>query len=221
MDKCERCHKEAGHFQSVTLTGENKQELLCMDCYNDSVAKSWGIDKPHSDFKPLTLLDSSGQSHTFYFSTMLTTGLGIKAYEVKDGHADFDGYQFGVLEHPETDSMVAFRNLYQKIKNGLSRKYLKKEPNNKFFPDRTVISKDVVIGRIEEKNDNISEINVIIDGKRYSWEELGGMLNSYVGFNFKLSIHDLADDIPMELQKNIRDKLYWLDFDEIKNGEDV
>jgi len=34
---------------------------------------------------------------------------------------------------------------------------------------------------------------VVIDGKALSWEELGRM--SYEGFQFKLNIYDISDDI--------------------------
>ena len=54
---------------------------------------------------------------------------------------------------------------------------------------------DEVVGRFEysEMNDGIHD--VVIDGKVFSWNELGRILSDYEGFQFKLKIYDIKDDV--------------------------
>ena len=51
-----------------------------------------------------------------------------------------------------------------------------------------------VVGRLEY-DDNSENHKVIIDGQSFSWDDLGRMLNAYEGFQFKLMIFDMTDDI--------------------------
>ncbi len=208
-DRCERCHRELKPYQSVCLTNGNRAEHLCNDCYNEDAARRWGIDKPHADFLPLTLRDADGKKHTFHFRTMLTTGLGITAYEVLGGEPHDDGYRFMVLMHPETEPMEAFRKLRNKIRKGLSRKCLIEREDR---PQSFMLSDDaLVLGRIAESEDAWPAIDVIIDGKRFSWEELGHIIAPNIGSNFKLAVYDPSDDIPDEARIPLEKKLFWLD----------
>ena len=36
---------------------------------------------------------------------------------------------------------------------------------------------------------------VVIDGRNISWDELGRMVATYMGFQFKLELHDFSDEI--------------------------
>lgn len=194
-------------------------EHLCNDCYNEDAARRWGIDKPHADFLPLTLRDDDGKKHTFHFRTMLTTGLGITAYEVRDGEPHDDGYRFMVLVHPATNPMEAFRELHKKIKKGLRRKCLVERDDRS--QGSMLADGDLVLGRIAESEDARSDVDVIIDGKRFSWEELGRLIAPNIGFNFKLAVYDLSDDIPDEVRVPIEKRLFWLDWSkERQPGQD-
>ena len=218
MDKCDKCKKEIS-YGGVNLQGEAKTESLCSDCFNDFVANRWGIDKPDSDFEPITLKDIDGISHTFHIKTMLTTGLGMEAIEIEDGEYKDYGYKFGILVHPETDTMEAFKMLYEKMKAGLSRKSIIKREESGYLNDDFSINRDddTIIGRIEDNyEDNLAdELVFSIDGKKYTLDELKKFVSPYVGFNFKLSIYDSSDDIPVEEKVDVNEKLCWLnDIDE-------
>lgn len=212
MEKCEQCRKTLVSGQIVNFGSmETGSRELCMDCYNGEIATKWGIKKPNSNFKPLTVTDREGKSHTFYFRTMLTTGLGIQAFEMKDGEEDFEGYKFAVMEHPETDSFELFEKLRQKIQKGLSHKFLQSETRKGMDGSTVSLIGDDVVGRIAEGEDDYPNINVVIDGKSYSWEEFGSMLSGQIGGNFKLSLYDPYDDVPDDQRTEIKDKLWWID----------
>jgi hypothetical protein len=50
------------------------------------------------------------------------------------------------------------------------------------------------VGRLEY-DDNNENHKVVVDGQSFSWDDLGRMLNAYEGFQFKLKIYDMTDDI--------------------------
>ena len=57
-----------------------------------------------------------------------------------------------------------------------------------------ILKDDEVVGRLEY-DDNNENHKVVIDGQSFSWDDLGRMLNAYEGFQFKLKIYDMTDDI--------------------------
>jgi hypothetical protein len=101
------------------------------------------------------------------------------------------------LDDIECDQDYLFYKLKAKIKYTLSKSYLKSSTT----PDgrkETVLKNDEVVGRFEydEHNDRIHK--VVIDGKAFTWDELGRMLNGYEGFQFKLEIYDITDDVRVD-----------------------
>jgi len=52
---------------------------------------------------------------------------------------------------------------------------------------------DRVIGRIEYNEERDTPL-LIIDGKSITWEELGKMMMSYEGFQFRLDIADITEE---------------------------
>ena len=59
----------------------------------------------------------------------------------------------------------------------------------------TELKEDEVAGRFEYSETNDEIHSVIIDGKVFTWEQLGRMLRAYEGFQFKLKIYDITDDV--------------------------
>jgi hypothetical protein len=162
---------------------------------------------------PVTLSDSLGKQHTFYFDVRLTTGLGIRAYELIDGSPG--GYLFCIMEHPEFPVKEAYLKLLERIKEGLSVHYLQSSDFGPFH-NRLYMKGDAINGRIEESAENLSRPVVVIDGREYSWEELGQFVSSHMGFNFRLEIFDPYDDsIEVTPNPEREDRLWWLPKSEI------
>ena len=87
------------------------------------------------------------------------------------------GYEFSVLGSADFNQVDLILDLYEKIKRGLSKKYLKK------FDTGIGIDSEVV-GRIGWDDDNGGEIpRLIIDGQSVKWDEFGRMLMSFEGCN--------------------------------------
>lgn len=91
-----------------------------------------------------------------------------------------NGYQFE--SYSESNIGVAFASLRKKIKRQLSIRYLEIS-GGKNYPRN-----DEMVGRVGYGG-------VIVDGIFIEFEELSEILQSYEGFQFKLSIFEKTDEI--------------------------
>src|SRR5262249_26336240 len=156
---------------------------LCSRCFNTEMAQLGGLAGfEHLDLKPVTLKDVAGKSHEFHFRTHLFgIGVALDAFEIRGGHPA--GYQFKVIGEPEEDLLVLLGRLIEKIRRGLSRQHLKKEQYGVQIADRAVC------GTIEWDQAQDGSVPLLnIDGTEITWEELGRMLMSFEGWQFKLEI---------------------------------
>ena len=179
MNTCSQCGKQDA---MITLTTETEQRSLCRDCYNEVLSIELGvqlIDLPDS----IIVKDSEGIRHYFYVRPELFhQGIRLEA-----GENDFYGYRFEVFGELDCDQEELFQKLYDKVKDGVSRKYI----NQKVLPGGhtyQTMPDDELVGRIEYNEEDPDVPLVIIDGKPYNWEEIGNMMRSYEGFQFHLHI---------------------------------
>lgn len=112
-------------------------------------------------------------------------GVLWEAVEFLDG--DEIGYLFQVNQDFEDNPNGILKTLYKRIEDGLSRKFIKKEM---LYGREYYSLKDArAEGRIEWDEMNEGHIpKFIIDGEEYSLDEIGKMMMSYEGWNFKLEI---------------------------------
>lgn len=208
LECCDECkhEKPAYGFTSVGSV-ETGYRSLCATCCNGEYMRRAGLPElSTSEFPPITLPDSLGNSHTFHFAVRMTTGLGIQAFEWIDERPG--GYKFGVLEQPATPVHDAYDRLIAKIKRGLTQRYLESSD----FPsggNRLYIKGSAITGRIEE--DDLSKPIAVIDGTEYSWEELGRFVSSHMGFNFRLECFDPYDEVDVEADPERPDPIWWLE----------
>ncbi|NTW36987.1 MAG: hypothetical protein HGB17_12855 [Syntrophobacteraceae bacterium] len=184
-EKCTVCQSNVPHYDGVFLTIEGNSRFHCNGCYNRRLSEMAEIQFDHPDFQPVTLKDSDGKPHEFQFTTrLLPNGISIQALEIQKGSPQ--GYQFQVMGPLEGDVLAIFGQLFERIRSGLSQKHLEKAKHGMLISDSNVVR-----GRIEWDDDTGGEIPLlIIDGKPITWEQLGRMLMTYEGFNFKLEIFD-------------------------------
>jgi hypothetical protein len=173
------------NFGSAT----GKSRSLCGRCFNTEVAAAEDLTGfQHFDFEPVRLADSEGSVHEFHFRTRLFgPGLSIDAFELRNG--DRGGYEFQVIGEPEDDQLGLLARLIEKIRRALSVRHV--VPGN-LGPQ---IADFCVRGRIEWDSAQKGRLpRVMIDGRDFTWEELGRMLMTFEGWQFKLSIHDPSEE---------------------------
>jgi hypothetical protein len=131
------------------------------------------------------------EEHRFEIRKMIqVTAVFWGAIEFLDN--DEIGYSFKVYQAFEDDSEEAVSRLKEKIKEGLSKKFIKKT----VFAGRESLSfsEDTAEGKIEWDDNYDGRIPKFkIDGKEYSAEQIGKILMSYEGWNFELKIKEPTD----------------------------
>lgn len=188
MDKCQWCGKNSNGYGMVVLHIKEDQpsQLICNDCYNGYMADMLEIEDYEGYEEELIFKDCDGIDHCFQImKKIFPTGTLWEAVELLD--KDKVGYLFQIHQEIEDDSREVLKRLYSKIQKGLSKKFIVKE-SSLGHGYNTLINNNAE-GRIEWDDNYDGHIpKFIIDGKEYSLEELGKMIMTYEGWNFKLEV---------------------------------
>jgi hypothetical protein len=188
---CDGCGELTPSYDLVNYGSmERGYRQLCGRCFNTEVARLTGLQEfEHVRFEPVGLTDSQGEAHTFHFRTrLLGTGVALDAFELRDG--DPAGYQFQVMGDAAEDRLALLGRLIAKMRRALSSKHLKHDGLGLHIADQTVR------GRIEWDDASAGQVPLlVIDGREITWEELGRMLMSFEGWQFKLEIRDPSEEI--------------------------
>src|SRR5208283_331177 len=144
----------------------------------------------HVKFEPVGLTDCAGEVHEFHFRTNLFgPGVAIDAFELRDGLPS--GYQFQIIGNPEDDMLGLLGQLVQKIRRGLSTKHIVDSQHGLQIADHRVVR-----GKIEWDDAHDGRMPLlIIDGREVTWAELGRMLMTYEGWQFKLTVADKSEEL--------------------------
>ena len=193
---CDACGQMTAQHNIVFYKSEsNDYRPLCNRCVNAKVARRAGLETFETlEFQPVVLSDARGENHTFHFRPRLFgTGVAIDAFELQDG--DPFGYQFQVIDKPEADLFLLLGKLIEKIRRGISVKYIEETAYGLQIVDSPG-GKNRIQGMIECDLDcpNDRVPRMVIDGREITWTELGHMLMTFEGWQFKLEIFDKADE---------------------------
>lgn len=188
MNKCGWCGKETDEYGmvSLSLNGKEHSMTLCNKCYNEYMADILDIVDYDKFEREIVFKDCDNVEHNFHIIKRINPmGIAWEAVEFLDG--DEIGYLFQVNQDFRDDPNETLEILYKKIEKGLSRKFVEKRILNGI--EYHILKDDKAEGRIEWDEmygGNIPKL--IIDGEEYSLDQLGKMMMSYEGWNFKLEI---------------------------------
>jgi len=189
-EQCSACKNTTQSTTGIFVQIKQDYQFLCINCYNDMMAESLGIDFDNISFNPITLKDSDEVEHTFIFQTrLLGYQVIIEAKELRDD--DSEGYQFSVLGDVDDDLFNLFKVLFERIRRALSQKHIEASDLTQY----RITDQDIVRGYITCSSEGDREHPlIVIDGKEIEWHEFGRMLSTYEGFNFKLDIFDKTEE---------------------------
>ncbi len=194
--RCDRCGKIVSSQELLTLDrgSISPAEHICNDCYNQGLAQRAGIDYRPLRAKTLTVQGIKGTEHVFSLTQLIHgNSLGIIAQEVTEN--DTPGFRFSVQGEVNEKQADLLERLTRKIEKNISAHYV----GHHRFTGRTVpiINGFTVAGRVEASSSSESSETptLVIDGKSYSWEELGRLITKFEGFQFKLDFIDMTDDL--------------------------
>ena len=195
QQRCEECDSYVPSYDIVILSSEKEglSRHLCTRCFNEIVTRDNGVDFQHPDFQPLKLNDVDGHAHEFHFQTRHGgSHIAVEAFEISEDGTP-GGFEFQVLGDPDKDPLEIFQELFQRMRRFLSRKSIE---IGELGP--RVIDSDegaVLRGQIAWDDEEQCRIPLLtIDGKNYSWDEVGQMLASYEGWQVKMEIYDKSEE---------------------------
>jgi hypothetical protein len=188
-ERCEQCGTLTPPWDTIHCgSGDGRYELLCSRCFNARIAESAGFtDFENVRLDPIRMADCSGESHQFHFQIrLLGDGLALDAFELRGDLPA--GYRFQLIGEPDDDVLLLLGRLVEKMRRALSVQHID-------FRERRIID-STVRGRIEwdEAQDGHLPL-VVVDGKEVSWNDLGRMLMSMEGWQFRLDIADPSEEL--------------------------
>ncbi|WP_462410369.1 DUF7686 domain-containing protein [Neobacillus sp. Marseille-QA0830] len=189
MNLCERCELAEA---KIVLGMESISMHLCSNCYNELMAEELDM-KLEQLPDTFSWKDAQGMSRTFHVDRRIhPNGVYLEAAEANEF-----GYRFAVHGELDCDQLDLFTKLMAKTRKGLAKQHVGTNvyPNGHAY--YSMIG-DQIIGYIEHDETSDGTPLVIIDGKPFTWEEVGKMIMSYEGFRMKIKMYDITDDVDEE-----------------------
>jgi hypothetical protein len=146
-------------------------------------------DFEHVDFTPVEIADCDGEVHLFHFRARhLGNGVALDALEIRGGEPR--GSQFQLIGEAEADLLALLGQLIEKIRRALSVRHVVMGKYGWKIADRAVRGR-IAWDRAEDGRVPL----VVIDGREFTWDELGRMMMTFEGWHFKLEIHDKSEEL--------------------------
>jgi hypothetical protein len=96
-----------------------------------------------------------------------------------------------VIGNPEDDLLVLLGRLIEKMRRALSVKHIEDSELGWHITDHQVVR-----GLVDWDDASDGRVPLlIIDGREITWEEFGRMLMSFEGWQFKLEIRDISEEL--------------------------
>lgn len=186
MNLCERCRSADA---KIVFSMEPISMHLCTNCYNELMAKDLDV-KLEQLPDTFSLKDYQRITRTFHVERRINPlGIYLEASET----IEF-GYKFAVHGELRCDQQELLNKLMDKTRKGIAKQQVETSvfPNGQTYNS---IIHDQITGMIEYDETSEGTPLVIIDGKPFTWEEVGIMLMTYEGFQIKFKMYDMTDDI--------------------------
>jgi hypothetical protein len=126
-------------------------------------------------------------------SILVPTGHGLEAVGKTDD--DRPGYQFAVLGDFDADPWELFERLFATMRDAVATRHVRRSELG-----WQLTSDQRLVGRIEWDPESEARLPlVVIDGKAFSWEQVGHMLMTFEGFTLEARVKDtieLVGDVP-------------------------
>ena len=174
---CDICGKPSNvHMKDIKGTCN-----LCFNCHNKRIAKLLNLDEPNNAPERLTIADNYGEYHEFKIEFMITgTGKSLTAYEIGENKRKVD-----VWGSHEDDFNEMLRMLKARIEKALSVEYMDQHGK---------IKDQKLVGHIEYDS-NLGECVIFVDGKPYTWAELGENIPIFEGWKIKIEFGDVGEEL--------------------------
>lgn len=163
---------------------------LCFRCMNAQMAETTGHQEGRDvQFDPYVITGRDRRKHTFQIRSRYgPNGYTLEAFEVLRGRRG--GYEFAVISPYGVDILDGYARLILKVRRGLSDVYITRGEHGPRIELDTGIR-----GRFCWDENERGIPLAVVDGKEYSWRQIGEMLMTFEGFQFRLEIRDRSEDV--------------------------
>lgn len=191
-DTCGACGATLEPSETIHVAGNGPR---CYSCFNREIAERIGVEHDEPCFQPVVLEDADGVRHTFLIRSILVpTGHELEAVEKTD--SDRPGYRFAVLGDFEADPWALCQRLFARMREAVTTRHVRR---TEFGWQLT--SDQRLVGRIEWDPESDARLPlVVIDGKAFSWEQVGRLLMTFEGFTLEVRIRDtieIVGEVPL------------------------
>ena len=161
---------------------------LCDACYDVRVSKLTGWPPVGPAPAPLVLVGPDGRTHELTFRVMRGPA-GVEARLEETSVEVGEGYEFAVLGDHGAAVAPLVAEVEAIARREVGRLYLEPAEHH---PGWRLADADQARGRFvwNDRSDRGVPYDVVIDGRKLTWEEFGEALGSYEGWNFSLVIED-------------------------------
>jgi hypothetical protein len=170
---------------------------LCDRCLNGRVSERTGWSRL-PDPPPVEVIRAAdGREVRFrYRLTWAPSGVMSAEAEAADQPSG-DGFRFGLYGEHDAEPDAVLAQLRRIVQREVGRAYLEPQVSGAEVGGTPwVIAGDEVAGRIDWSGDgSVREPSVVIDGRRFDWDEFGRMMASFEGWEFRMLLGDSADSV--------------------------
>ena len=182
---CERWGQPLKSYESISVADVGLRRYRC---FNEETAARMGVDFDNTRLQPVTVADAADVEHTFEFRSMIVA-TGHTRHARERLAEEREGYEFSVLGDFEADVWDLFKALYDRIRRGLAIRHVEEGELGWRITDARRLT-----GRITWDPDRSGETPLlVIDGRSFTWDQVGRMLMSFEGFTFRAVVDDTID----------------------------
>lgn len=182
--RCGLCERILRPDDSLSVAGVGHR---CYRCFNDETADQFGVAFDNTAIAPFAITDVDGVRHRFEVRSMLVaTGHAMHAREVVKPGAK-GGYRFEILGDLEADAHDLFTRLRDRIRQALSVRHVAETENGWQLTRLRRLS-----GVIEWDPDGDLPL-LIVDGRPFTWDQIGRMLMAFEGFTLNAAVQDTTE----------------------------
>ncbi len=191
LDACDDCGGPQPRVRLGTA-------VLCDRCADRRIAAKTGFPELPDPPPAIERTTLDGRRITLRFR-LWRAATGIEMELEEDGLEPREGFHLAVLGAHDADPDVLAAYLRHRADEELGRRYLTSNPHRAGW----ILAEghDELSGRLvwnDEGNEIGTPYDVVVDGRKMTWEQLGQALEGYEGWRFRLVIEDSIDDLRPE-----------------------
>jgi hypothetical protein len=164
------------------------QGPLCDGCFDERISAATGWPRLPAPPPPVVVAGPDGCGHRLRIRLWRTPGgISAEAVEQLPGGDGDDGFQVKVFGEHDADPAVLLAELDERVRAEVGRQYLERGHHAGWQ-----VAGLEVAGRVSASADGPPD--VVVDGRRLSWEEFGQAVSSLDGWWFRMTFGD--EDTP-------------------------